>query len=783
MENLNSRKKMLIISSYPPRQCGIATFTEDIIHSIATVFGDSLPIEVCALESNHNHFNYPNEVSYVLQTSELEEYRNLADKINARTDIGLVCIQHEFGLFGGEYGDYLLSFLLALSKPIITVFHTVLPFPDEKRLKNVQAIGDLSNRIIVLTNRSKEILIDRYGYQNSKIGVIPHGTHIVLWEEKEINKYQFGYKDNIILSNFGLLSENKGIETVLYALPDIVEKYPEVLFLVIGKTHPEVVKREGEKYRNKLKNIIKESKLEKHVVFIDEYLALDQLLKYISLSDIYLFSSKDPHQAVSGTFAYAMSGGCPIISTPIPHAVECIKDSGILLEKFDEPKEFRDALLQLIENKELRIEMGRRGYIATHASTWENIAIQYALIFGELTNKMEELRFNFPPIKLDHIINMTTKIGMLQFSKLSEPDVEFGYTLDDNARALVYIVKYHCFNRDCTSLKLAYTYLAFIENMQSGNADFKNYIDYNGNFTSQNEESNLDDAYGRVFWSLGYVLSKRKILPLDFVLRAEILWEKSISWIREINSPRAIAYILKGLYKYHKVHPEEYIKELTVELSNKLLNYYHVSAKANWHWYEDYVSYANNILPEAMMYGYLVTDNKEYKKIAEVTFDFLLSHYFMKGQIKVVSKKGWFKKKNEREFYGEQPIEVVSTIVTLDLFYEVTGNQKYKNQLEVAFSWFLGNNHLNQIMYNTKNGASYDGLEDKEVNINQGAESALCFFNAQMIMEKYLNNQSVHKTKVAPNKRLFESELQLNNYLLSQNHKQAKEWEQDVEAK
>jgi len=776
-----SKMKMLIISSYPPRQCGIATFTQDIINSIATVFGDSLPIEVCALESNHNHFKYSNEVGYVLQTSELEEYRNLADKINARDDIGIVCVQHEFGLFGGEYGDYLLSFLLALSKPIITVFHTVLPCPDEKRLKNVQAIGDLSNRIVVLTNRSKELLVNHYNYQNSKLVVIPHGTHIVLWEEKEINKYQFGFKDNIILSNFGLLGENKGIETVLYALPDIVGKYPEVIFLVIGKTHPEVFKREGEKYRNKLKNIIKESKLEKHVVFIDEYLALDQLLKYISLSDIYLFSSKDPHQAVSGTFAYAMSGGCPVISTPIPHAVECIRDSGVLLEKFDEPKEFKDAILHLLENKELRIEMGRKGYIATHASTWENIAIQYALIFGELTNKMEELRFNFPPIKLDHIINMTTKVGMLQFSKLSKPDPESGYTLDDNARALIYMVKYHCFNRDSASLKLAYTYLTFIENMQSGNADFKNYMDYDGNFTSQNEESNLEDAHGRVFWSLGYVLSKKKILPLDFVLRAEILWAKSIKWIDKINSPRAIAYILKGLYKYNKVDPREHIKALTVELSDKLLNYYHVSAKANWHWYEDYLSYANNILPEAMMYGYLVTGNKEYKKIAEVTFDFLLSHYFMKGQIKVVSKKGWFKKKNEREFYGEQPIEVVSTIAALDLFYEETGNLKYRNQLEVAFSWFLGNNHLNQIMYNTKNGAAYDGLENTEVNINQGAESALCFFNAQMIMEKYLRKQSKHKTQVSSNKLRLESELHLNDYQISKN--QQKEWKENIVVK
>lgn len=739
---------MLIVSSYPPRECGIATFSNDIVNSVKKVFGHTLPIEVCALQNEMNHFEYGNEVKYILSTASIDEYRLVAEKINERNDIGLVCIQHEFGLYGGEYGDYLLAFLLALNKPIITVFHTVLPNPDEKRKKVVQAIIDLSNRIVVLTNNSQEILTNQYNCQKSKINVIPHGTHIVLWEQKEILKTKYHYSDKIVMSTFGLISENKNIETVLYSLPEIIAKHPEVIYLVIGKTHPEIIKREGEKYCNMLMDIVQKLHLEKNVVFINEYLELKQLLKYLTLSDIYLFTSKDPNQAVSGTFAYAMSCGCAVISTPIPHAVEALKEgNGILLNGFDKPEEFQKAILKLIESKEERIAMGKNAYSLSHATTWENIAIQYGLLFGKLTNREEDLSFNLPPIKLNHIKELTTGVGILQFSNFSQPDPVSGYTLDDNARALINMVMYHNYCQDDTALKLANTYLSFIEDIQRDNGRFDNYKNYECQLTPQNSEVNLDDANGRALWALGYVIAHKHTLPLDLVRRAEKCWDKALENIYEITSPRAIAYTIKGLYGYYSINPKETIKKYIEQLADNLLNHYHINSEKNWCWYEDYMTYANNVLPEAMLYSYLATGNHKYKKIAIITFDFLLSHYFMKGQLKVISNKGWFKKENERVFYGEQPIEVATTIITLDLFYEVTGNIKYKDQLELAFIWFLGNNHLKQIMYNPENGASYDGLEDKHVNINQGAESTLCFFKSQLIMGKHAK-KNANQTKV-----------------------------------
>ncbi|MBW4359652.1 glycosyltransferase [Flavobacterium sp. NAS39] len=736
-------KTILLMSSYPPRECGLATFSNDIVNSVKLVFGDSLPIEICALQKQENQFKYASEVHYTLTVSAIEEYRLLAERINSRDDIGMLCVEHEFGLFGGDYGNYLLSFLLAINKPIATVFHTVLPSPNEKLKKVVQAIIDLSNKIVVLTKKSQEILIQDYGCRESKLMVIPHGTHMVLLDQKENLKKEFNFSNKIVLSTFGLISENKNIERVLYALPDIIEIHPEVIYLVVGKTHPEIFKKDGEKYRENLIEITKKLHIENNVFFVNEFLELKQLLNYLILSDIYLFSSKDPNQAVSGTFAYAMSCGCAIISTPIPHAIEALNSGvGILLEGFHKPEEFQKAILELVENKQRRLEMGRNGYALTHETTWENIALKYGFLFAEVTESKEKLRFNFPPIKLDHIKEMTTDHGILQFSDFSQPDLTSGYTLDDNARALIDMVMYYNISSDPTALKLAAIYFNFIKGIQRQDGKFDNYKNFDLHLTQQNEQVNLEDSNGRALWSLGFTLCNQKDLPYEVVIEAQKVWDKAVVHVNEVTSPRAIAYTLKGLYYYYQIYPKEEIKNNIIQLADKLLNHYHINSDEDWCWYEDYMTYANNVLPEAMLFSFMATGDLKYKKIALITFDFLLSHYFMKGEFSVISNRGWFVKGRKKNTYGEQPIEVATTIITLHLFYEVTKNVKYRNQLNLAFSWFLGNNHLNQIIYNPVNGASYDGLEDRNVNINQGAESTLCFFKAQLIMNNYKNQDN-----------------------------------------
>jgi hypothetical protein len=333
---------------------------------------------------------------------------------------------------------------------------------------------------------------------------------------------------------------------------------------------------------------------------------------------------------------------------------------------------------------------------------------------------------------------------MLQFSNFSQPNSSSGYTLDDNARALIDMVMYYEAYKDPEVLDLAAIYLNFITGIQREDGKFDNYKDFEHQLTNQNKKVNLEDSNGRTLWSLGYTLAHQKMLPTNLVQQAQLAWNKAVLHVDSVTSPRAIAYTLKGLYHYHLINPEEAIKNSITQLADKLLYHYHINSDKKWCWYEDYMTYANNVLPEAMMYSYIATGKLKYKEIALVTFDFLLSHYFMKGEFSVISNKGWFVKGKHKNTYGEQPIEAATTITTLHLFYEITGNVKYKNQLHLAFSWFLGNNHLDQILYNPVNGASYDGLEENNVNINQGAESTLCFFKAQLIMNAYKNQKDSH---------------------------------------
>tara|TARA_R110002074_G_scaffold112561_1_gene240788 strand:- start:80 stop:2404 length:2325 start_codon:yes stop_codon:yes gene_type:complete len=741
--------KILFVCSYPPRECGIATFSQDLIRTLKRCFGSTMDIEVCALENECCDANdYPEEVTYKIDAQELNSFFQVANKLNERDDIGMVCIQHEFGLFGGNYGSHLVAFLLKLDIPISCVFHTVLPNPDKKRTKIMQALDDLSEKLIVLTNKSAEILVSDYHIDTNKIAVIPHGTHIVLWKEKQRLKNRYGFQNKNVLSTFGLLSENKNIETALRALPKILQKFPNTVYLVLGKTHPEILKREGETYRDALLTIVDNLDIKDHVIFINEYLELTNLLEYLSLSDVYLFSSKDPNQAVSGTFAYAMSCGNPVISTPIPHSKECLDPStGILLNDFEDPIEISDAVIDLLEQPFIATSMGKNAFIKMRAFSWENVAISYSDIFQDYLQDSNSLDFSLPPIKTDHIEDMTTDFGMLQFSNFSEPDTSFGYTLDDNARALIAMLMYYKKKRNDKVLRLIEIYMDFIVFCQQDDGLFYNYVDYEEQFTNQNTEVNLEDSNGRAIWALGYVLSDTENLPKSLVAKAENCFKNVIQNVADFNSPRAIGFILKGLYYYQENEPNTQYNQLADTLAEELLRIFNITSDKKWEWFEDYLTYANSILPEALLYAWLITKNKKYKDVAETTFDFLLSQYFMKGQIKVISNDGWFHKRNKRTFHGEQPIEVAYTILSLDLFYRVTHKKKYAKQLHTAFSWFLGNNHLKQIMYNPVNGACYDGLEVENININQGAESSLCYLLARLIIEDYPLEVGLKETK------------------------------------
>ncbi|HLF64121.1 MAG TPA: glycosyltransferase, partial [Saprospiraceae bacterium] len=417
--------EILFITSYPPRECGIATYSQDLIKALNNKFNHSFHIIICPLESENEEHTYTDDIKCILNIDQPGAFTTLAETINADEDIRMVMIQHEFGLFGAKQDEF-EQFLRILEKPFVVVFHTVLPRPDELLNLKVRHIADISESVVVMTNSSAEILMHDYDIPREKITVIPHGTHLVPHLPKEQLKKKHQLSGKHVLSTFGLLSSGKSIETTLEALPAIIAKDSDVLFLIIGKTHPAVMKRDGEKYRNMLEAKIAELHLERHVQFINTFLPLPELLEYLQLTDIYLFTSRDPNQAVSGTFSYAISCGCPVISTPIPHAREVLRnDAGVIID-FENPQQLSEAVVNLLSDEQKRKNISSNGLHRIASTAWENSAIAHAMLFERIAAGRISLRYHLPSINLDHVKKLTTEFGMIQFSKINQPDLAWG---------------------------------------------------------------------------------------------------------------------------------------------------------------------------------------------------------------------------------------------------------------------------------------------------------------------------------------------------------------------
>ena len=743
----NQIPEILFISSYPPRECGIATYTEDLARALDNKFDKSFAISICALQAEKDIYNYPEEVKFILDTSNPASYKKTASSIN-NSAVQLVMVQHEFGFFAEGHEEDFSSFMFALEKPVILTFHTVLPHPDNKLFLNVKKLSSYCHSIVVMTKSSADILIKDYSIPAKKITIIPHGVHLVPHSEKSALKEKYGFQDCTVLSTFGLIGPGKSIETSLDALPAIVSKNAKVLFLVIGKTHPNIVKHDGEVYREMLEQKVKQLGLQKYVRFINSYLPLEDLLEYLRLTDIYLFTSKDPNQAVSGTFSYAISCGCPIISTPIPHAREVLKDDAGIIVNFEDSAALSSAVNLLIDDPERARTFSNNGLQRIVSSAWENVSITYGNLFNKIDSGIK-LEFKIPEIKLSHLKYLTTPIGIAQFARIDEPDLEFGYTLDDNARALVAVVMHYDLTRDKEDVPYIATFLNFIAFCQQENGSFLNYVDKQKRFTSQNEETNLQDSNGRTIWALGLLISHKSILPTAIINHACDLFSTVLEKFHQVHSTRAMAFALKGLYYYNKGKENTEYLLLADLLAGRLVQMYKHEGELQWEWFESYLTYGNSVLPESLLCAYQLTGNLIYKEVAQASLAFLLTKTFNDEGIKVITNKQWLLKGASAGGFGEQPIDVAYTVMALDRFYEVFKDLEHLVKLSTAFNWFLGQNHLQQIIYNPGTGGCYDGLEEYQINLNQGAESTISYLLARLTIEKYLNKDKINVEKLS----------------------------------
>jgi glycosyltransferase involved in cell wall biosynthesis len=742
-----STPHILVVSSYPPRECGIATYTQDLVTAVSKKFHSSLAIRICALESGSQNISYPDEVTMIMDTTRPESFRDTAMAINSDKQVSMVLIQHEFGFFRRQEIAF-INFIKAIDAPVTIVFHTVLPNPDDGMKLIVSEIISSCVEVIVMTTHSSEILQSHYGAPEQKLNVIPHGTHLVAAKARADLKLNYGLSGRKVLSTFGLLSSGKSIETTLDALPAIVEQCPEVIFLLLGKTHPEVLKSEGEQYRLFLENKVDELGIRDHVLFVNAYLSLPILLDYLQLTDIYLFTSNDPNQAVSGTFAYAMSCACPIISTPIPHARELLtEDAGVIIG-FGDSDQLGIEVIRLLQNDSLRMNMARSTLQKIVFTAWENSAVAHARVFARIAPEPFALTYSLPEINLEHLHRLTDNFGIIQFAKLNQPDLSMGYTLDDNARALVVACMYYAVFKDDRMLFGIRKYLQFIALCQQPNGIFLNYVDRYSRHSDQNQTVNLDDSNGRAVWALGYLISLKSILPESIIEKAETILDNTLQRIGNMSSTRAMAFAIKGLYYSLQTDTSGRKSRLIEIFANRLIQMYRHERSDEWRWFEGYLTYANSILPEAMLYAWLDTRDPIFREVAVESLDFLLSKTYKTDWIQVIPNKIWLTREQTlisdpqtsrttgvQKKGGEQPIDVAYTILTLAEFYKCIHDDSYLMKMETAFSWFLGNNHLGQTIYNPSSGGCYDGLEANRVNLNQGAESVVSYLMARLTVE------------------------------------------------
>ncbi|PIR89589.1 MAG: hypothetical protein COU07_01685 [Candidatus Harrisonbacteria bacterium CG10_big_fil_rev_8_21_14_0_10_40_38] len=731
----NSSNTVVYLSTYPPRECGIATFTQDLTNAFDKRFNPVTRSRIAAInEHTASFYNYGPKTIDQITAPNLDQYVALAERLNRNDGVKVVSIQHEFGLFGGDWGDYLMPFLQVIKKPVVTTFHSVLPHPDDYVKKVVQFISDKSKAVVVMNDLSKTSLEKEYGVPKSKVFVVPHGIPQVSFESPEKMKEELGLGGKLVLSTFGLLSPGKGIEYAIRSLPPLVKQFPNLLYLVLGATHPVIQRNDGEAYRNFLLSEVNRLNLKNNVKFYNRYLGLEEILAYLKATDVYVSPSIDPRQSVSGTLSYALGCGRPVISTKTEYAKHLVSDFTGVLVPVKSAKAFTKALQLLLTDEKMRYNMSQAAYEATRKMVWPNVAGEYFRIFNKFASLKAEER-KLPEIKFDHLSRLTDDFGIIQHARYSRPEKRFGYSTDDNTRALIASAKHYGKSPSVELVRLMGVYLDFLKFVQQKDGSFANIVTSKHSHDGTKDE----DVYGRAMWALGYTASRTDI-PEEISNRAKALFLDSFGRISKLTAPRAIAFTISGLYHYFQRFPE-IGTDLISTLAEKQVKYFNANASLEWQWFEDQLTYSNSRLSESLFYAFDVTGNKKYLDIAEKSLEFLSNVTFEKDHYSPIGAAGWYSRDKKRSYYDQQPEDTASMVETKLVAYGVTHKKKYLDDALTAFHWFLGKNHLRQVIYDEATGGCYDGVAERDINLNQGAESTACYLLARLALNETLSTE------------------------------------------
>ncbi|MFC1544953.1 glycosyltransferase family 4 protein [Gemmatimonadota bacterium] len=750
-----------VIGNYLPRQCGIATFTTDLVEGLSTEAPD-INCWAVAMNDKPEGYAYPEKVRFEINQNKLSNYSTASQFLNiSQTDI--VCVQHEYGLFGGPAGSHLLKLLGDLRMPVVTTLHTVLKDPTPEYHDVMCKLSDLSDKLIVMSRKAADFLKDIYAVPEDKIVFIHHGIPDTPFIDPSFNKDKFSVEGKKVLLTFGLLSPNKGIESVLQALPAVIKKHPDVTYIILGATHPNILKLQGDAYRIMLQQLVRKLDIGEHVIFQNRFVELKELCEFLGIADIYVTPYLNEAQITSGTLAYAMGTGKAIISTPYWYATEMLAEDRGRIVPFHNPDAMAKQIIGLLENDVDRHAMRKKAYMFSRDAIWKEVSRNYLQVFSEVQlnrtrnprprhSYVENIKaitnFELPEIKLDHLKAFTDDTGMLQHANYTIPNRIHGYCTDDNARALLAAAmgeKYLPANSwGLDSLSGHYLgFLLYAFNEKTGR--FRNFMTYSRLWM---EEVGSEDAHGRALWCIG-----KAVALLDNpgqLAMSTNLFNQALKAAEHFVSPRAIAFTLVGIHGYlYKFAGDSEARRVRGLLADRIFDQFKNNATKSWPWLENTLNYANGKLPHALLLSGQWIQRSDMIDMGLRSLKWLLTIQTEDGHFVPIGSNGWYEKGGSRARFDQQPIEANAMIEACVEAFNITRDKTWIDNAVMCFNWFLGHNDLNLPLYDAKTGGCRDGLMADGINQNEGAESSLAWLLSLMTLQK-LTTDEVLKQPTSP---------------------------------
>lgn len=728
--------KIAVIGNYSPRQCGIATFTTDLSQSIARELKTETDIINIAMDDTPEGYNYPSQVKFRIRQNVQSDYFWAADYLNAN-QFDAAIVQHEYGIYGGEDGSHILQMIQFLKMPVVTNLHTVLENPTKGQRKVMKGLAKYSDKLLVMSKKAVDILTKVYGIDSEMISFIPHGVPDATFKAPGIYNELFGLENRDIILTFGLLGPDKGIESMIKAMPMIVAKHPNIMYLILGQTHPHIMQKTGDSYRYDLQQLVNKLGMQNHIVFHNNFVELETLIQYLQTSKIYALPYLKKEQITSGTLAYALGVGTPVVSTPFWHAEELLADGRGVLVPFNDSAAMAKEINNLLSNDQEREMMRFKGYQYGRTMIWKEVARTHLELLSEIKERkplenIQEVAIKYhkifnelPEINLSHLKTLSDDTGLLQHAKYTTPNLHHGYCVDDNARGLIALTKYYSLRKDEAVLLLIQKYLAFLfYAFNQENGRFRNFMSYDRRWL---ELSGSEDSHARALWGLGITVKEAP----DGSIRnmAMRLFIDALPTVEHFTSPRAWGYTILGMQAYLSVYGGDIsVTNLRNELARKIYELFKNNASDEWTWCEGTATYANAILPHALILAGKCIPNQEMYETGVKALEWLLKvQTAADGHLTIIGNQGWLDKNGNRSMFDQQPVEVKSLINACLDVYIITGDEKWFEESERCLSWFLGQNDLQLPVCDYKTGGCNDGLESQGVNCNQGAESTLAW--------------------------------------------------------